>query len=486
MKLVPFLLVLFLLATALPHGIRGEFLFEQSFARNPGTHFGQAIDIDGDWAAVGAPHDAEVVGETQAVGSVTILFRDAATTNWAEMQRLLSDVWMDEFGTDVALDGQWLAVGVPGDNGQATSQSEGEVRLFRRELVGAGSELASVYVSAQNLSKFVDGTDNRKNKLGTALEMDNGVLIAGMPEHLLAAGGVVIFELDGASQTWNEAFYAIGMSKAKIGSNVALAAAGEYAFASGYQYDGQNGIVLAFRRTAAGWAQEQVIAAPESGVQGFGLGLAAHGDILVVGSPYDEGPHPAFDGSARVFMRNSTGQYELVQTIQDTSSDGSYFQAYFVRVRFGVIVVSSFTNSKTSGLVRVYTCVPDSPGTWVERDEFASPEPATNDYFGRDVAFDGEVIMATSFARGTMHVFRDTSIGDVEKCDWTTYPSDGGGDGGGDGGDSSDVVAQPEWHAPCDCLGDGTASITIENQAGKAVSLAWDVAGEECRAVPVE
>ena len=95
------------------------------------THdaFGTAADFDGQWAAVGAPLSS-TAGPSDA-GSV-VLFREDGGS-WTYHDTLTADDALagDRFGSQVALDGNFLLVGSPYDNGADPIQGDtGQVYVF--------------------------------------------------------------------------------------------------------------------------------------------------------------------------------------------------------------------------------------------------------------------------------------------------------------------------------------------------------------------
>jgi hypothetical protein len=111
-----------------------EELWEQQFKLpNPdpvsNDHFGFSVAIDGDFLAVGVPDDDNVKGTN--AGSVRIYELDGDA--WIEHpdSPLLPSVLApgDRFGRAVAIDGDLLVVGAPGDDGAASD--EGAAYIYR-------------------------------------------------------------------------------------------------------------------------------------------------------------------------------------------------------------------------------------------------------------------------------------------------------------------------------------------------------------------
>ncbi len=127
-------------------------------ASNPGQdhYFGAAVALDGNRLAVGAP--GEDTGANGA-GAVYLFVRDDTGT-WTEEAMLKADVvgLNDAFGTQVALAGDLLIVGAPGERADAiginggdsneNAVDSGAVYLFERDNSGDWNQ--SGYVKASN------------------------------------------------------------------------------------------------------------------------------------------------------------------------------------------------------------------------------------------------------------------------------------------------------------------------------------------------
>lgn len=76
---------------------------------------GRSVAISGDWAAAGAPYASDIVDGSGAV----YIFHRIGTT-WVETQRLKASDPSSSgtFGTSVAMSGNTLAIGAPGDSPQ--------------------------------------------------------------------------------------------------------------------------------------------------------------------------------------------------------------------------------------------------------------------------------------------------------------------------------------------------------------------------------
>ena len=159
--------------------------------------FGFAVDLDGDLLVVGAPGEDSDDGGNQndnssADSGAVYVFSREATGNWSQMAYLKAPTpgFRDFFGASVALVGNLLAIGAPGERSDATginnddlnqnAVDSGAVYLFERD--GAGSWLQIAYVKASN----TDPGD----LFGRNLAMAADALAIAAPEEQSTASGV--------------------------------------------------------------------------------------------------------------------------------------------------------------------------------------------------------------------------------------------------------------------------------------------------------
>jgi FG-GAP repeat len=92
--------------------------------------FGYALDVDGDYIAVGAGWAAG--GGTERGQAYLFARNEGGTNNWGEVQRLRASDGSNEdwFGTAIAIDGLYLLVGATGEDGAGADR--GAAYLFKK------------------------------------------------------------------------------------------------------------------------------------------------------------------------------------------------------------------------------------------------------------------------------------------------------------------------------------------------------------------
>jgi uncharacterized repeat protein (TIGR01451 family) len=256
-------------------------------------HFGQAVALDGDSLLVGSPGDVEA-GVSDA-GAAYVFVRVAGS--WSLSQRLANSApeAFANAGSAVALQGDWALVGAPGDSWA------GRVFAFQRA-GGAWTEVASLAAA--------DGLQG--DNFGAALGLSGDTAIVGASDAQgptgFISGAAYLFVRDGTgnwvqqqklSDESPEYPYDLGAAVAIVGDTALVAPAGGVL---------SPGAVLLFARESGVWTLEQRILASDGAPQdAFGSALAVSGQTVAVGAR----------GADTPAGRNSGAAYVLVPAVTD-------------------------------------------------------------------------------------------------------------------------------------------------------------------------
>lgn len=308
-----------------------------------------AIESDGS-LLVGA--DLDQVGPNGGQGSVKRFAVDGAGFAPPVQIDRADGAYLERFGSAVAMDGEWAAVGS---------------FLERTE---AGAEAGAVYVY-----RLVDGQWERFQRLlspDPAIEQRFGVALAVSAEHL-AVGAY-----------WDAATGVIDAGAAYV-----------------YQFDGSQ------------WLLQSSLRAPEPELQEFfGFDLALAGDRLLVGAPGSDGSD--FDEGAAYLYRLEAGQWLLESSLQMPTIE--FGAGYGSRVALGSAVALMAAPSTSSQGVPGAGAVGQFKlsGAWVFERRINAPVPVENAGFGADLALtdDFSAIAASTdssagTATGAIYVERD-------------------------------------------------------------------------------
>lgn len=240
--------------------------------------FGSVLDLDGDTLVVGAPA-RDTGGGALESGSVYLFER--VGTRWSLTQRIEERQTGAFRGSELALDGDTLFIGVPGIANSFYNYNE----------VDVWSRAGGAWTQTDTLVDPV--SDGNDDGFGVAFAVDGDTAI------LSSDGGLLAYEQAGSRWTYQET-----VSSA---AGTSLALAGD-TFVVGIAFVDfeQPGRAAVYARSDQGWALDQVLRAPPGSVfaDDFGLDVALGDGIVAVGAPHDAGffESPGA-GSVTVFVR---------------------------------------------------------------------------------------------------------------------------------------------------------------------------------------
>ena len=241
----------------------------------PGSGFGSALDLDDRTLVVGAPR-IDIDGFNAGGVFVWELATDGSALG---MERLTTSSIAagDRLGVTVAIDGDRIAVGAPGDD--EAGLDAGAVWIFRREGVGW-------VVDGKVLPSIVDFG----GAFGTAVSLDGDRLAVGSPRagdggltevwHRDARAGWMheaVLPGAGPSQTVRDAGHAVALDADRIAVGQPAATVG----------GARTGTVAIWRRTGTDWGLEGVIRPSNTGLILLGAAVALEGGRFVAGMPLD-------------------------------------------------------------------------------------------------------------------------------------------------------------------------------------------------------
>jgi len=295
-----------------------------------GDQFGFDVALDGDILLIGADWDDDV-GIND--GSAYVFERTGSL--WEQAAKLLPDQvagGTDLFGFAVALDGEVAVVGARRED-VAGAIDQGAVYVFERK---GGSWLRSAKLASS------DGRD--VDDFGWDVAIQGRFLVAGAPRHDGAgadSGAAYVFEHSGG--VWRET--------AKL---EAYDARSVRRFGQGVAIDEDTIAVMArdavyvFVRTGSVWDQQAKLALPTKGLRGS---VALDGDALVAGVP-DDG---SATGATWLFERNGAQWREMCKFTASDAAVGDRF-GWDVSMDDHVIAVGASVHDHVGT---------DSGGAWI-------------------------------------------------------------------------------------------------------------------------
>lgn len=368
--------------------------FQQAFFKasnnDPGDRFGEAVAISGNIIAVGAPGED---GSAQGIngpkndepngsgrGAVYIFTRNGAT--WTETAYLkagnppTNPLNNHHFGEAVAMSGNTLVVGAPGEesdatgvNGESNNQGSlaGAAYVF---VLNNGVWTQQAYLKASNTG-YLDF-------FGSAVAIDGDIIVVG------AEGE------DGSSTTINGP-----------DNNDAL----------------ESGAAYVYERTGTTWALTATLKAPNA-EEGdlFGSSVAVSGNTIVIGAQNEDGSartvNGAFDntaslgGAAYVFEKTG-GVWTYHSYLKSFNLDPNDRFGISVAIQDDTVMVGAFAEAGSSRVVNgpdnndsgfdgaVYEFT-RSGGVWSQGDYIKPGNYWPTMSFGWAVAIDGDRMIATA------------------------------------------------------------------------------------------
>lgn len=373
------LVILPCMALALPGAAQCE--LEKLLASDGSSddQFGADVAIDGDRIVVGAFKESEAA---DTAGAAYVFVRQGA--DWVEDQKLTaSDAGaMDFLGTAVAISGDRIVLSASYDDD--AGESSGSVYVFHHDGVQWNEE-----------AKLTASDADSDDQFGFDVAIDGDLILVGAPQDEvsgLGAGSAYVFRLEGGGWV-EEAKIQGGLTFAGDNFGYAVALSGDLAVVGGPYHFSQIGSAYVFRREGTSWVQETQLlpSVTEAGAQ-FGIDVSIDGDIAAVGAWQHGFNDP---GAAFVFGRDGTNWTELAMLVPADVATNDNF-GISVSVSETTALVGSWrddTTASSSGSAYVFEEV---GGAWVEMMKIVPADVGTQDKLGASVSLDGQTAVVAS------------------------------------------------------------------------------------------
>jgi len=359
--------------------------------------FGESVALDGNTAVIGAPDDEDPNGS--GAGSAYVFTKSGGS--WSQQDKLFQGdpdpanpvSGLDNFGTDVSVDGDTIVVGAPFDETTQTNDpgaSRGSAYVFTRS-GGAWSQQTKLTPN--------DPADGKIFGFGVAVDGDTAVIGAVGDDDVVNAGGAAyVFTRSGGSWSQQTKLAPSSLddndglgSLVSLDGDTALIGAPRTTGPAGATTPG-NESAYVFTRSGGAWSQQAELTGddPTDSGDGFGLGTSVDGDTAVVGAPGDDNSNGSGAGSAYVFTRSGGAWSRQDKLLAgDSSSDGFGEE---VAVDDDTIVVGSNgdddVDGDTFGTGSAYVFT-QSGGAWSQQTKLTADDRDDDDEFGVWVALDG-------------------------------------------------------------------------------------------------
>ena len=332
-----------------------------------------------------------LIGASLVAGPV-----QGAATNEAHKLTASDGAASDEFGHSVAIDGDIAVIGVR--YGDAPTADSGSAYIFGVDEGGADNW--------GEVKKLTAGDGAASDEFGYSVAIASDTVVIGAPYDDVNggySGSAYIFERNqGGSNIWGQvAKLTAGDGAASDNFGISVAIVGD-TVVIGAPYDdvngGNSGSAYIFGRNQGGsnvWGQVAKLTAGDgAGSDNFGISVAAAGDTVVIGAPYDD-DNGENSGSAYIF-EDDLGSWSEVKKL--IASDGAAFDefGYSVAAAGDTVVIGAYLdddNGESSG--SAYTFEIDEGGfnNWGQVAKLTASDGAASDEFGFSVAAAGVTIV---------------------------------------------------------------------------------------------
>ncbi len=259
-----------------------------------GNNFGAAVALDGNWLVAGSPLHNGIHGAD--AGAAYVFGRNTgATDNWGQAAQLIASDGEanDNFGQSVAIDGENVVIGAPGDDDQGAES--GAAYRFNRNQGGADSwgQVAKLH-GAQTLAG---------DKFGSSVAISGGFTLVGAPYNDLTgddAGAAFAFNPHGQMTLLTNPYSHPGDHY-----GAAVAIDGEYAVVSApgdNPFGDNSGKAFVYLLIDQGFALVGQLT-DGGGAAGDALGTSAaiSNRTVLLGAPFDQYGNAAHWGSVVFF-----------------------------------------------------------------------------------------------------------------------------------------------------------------------------------------
>lgn len=362
--------------------------------------FGSAVAIYGDYAAVGAP--SANIGSNADQGAVYVFRYNGVSWEFQTKVTAADGMNNDYFGSSVAISDNYLVVGSP--NADADGQNErGAVYVFSRQ--GNAWNQQTKLMMADGLAS---------DQFGRAVALQGTHLLIGAPYDdngsYVNHGSAYLFKYNGSAWLQSNKFIPTVMENSvEFGSSVTID--GDYlaigapgcrennAFRAGavFVYNGPGG---------ANWTLQQKLTNSQPAFEHFfGRSIDLHGSRLVVGVPGQPVNSQTAAGMISIFVRINNS-WSLENYVFSTDPQTEAYLGNAVAIRNTQVMGGAYLYDEegqlNSGAVWVYS-KPVANSSWIFDRKITGSDVERVGFFGNAMAMDkqtGRYIIGSSYVSG--------------------------------------------------------------------------------------
>ena len=375
---------------------------QQQMVSRDGAHdeFGASLSLSGNTLVVGAPSDTNLGG--LEAGSAYVFVRSGAA--WVQQARLrASDAApQDHFGIAVAVAGDTVVVGAPGDDTPG-GMDTGSAYVFVRS--------GTTWTEQQKLAGVGAVADEN---LGSAVAVSADTAVIGGPAYgVTTPGAVYVFVRSGTIWSQQQRLLASnGMLGDHFGAAVSIA--GDTLVAGAPDTGLQEGTAYVFVRSGTAWSEQQALMASDTDdLSRFAAAVAVSSDTVVVGA-FRHAPA----GAAYAFVRSGTVWTEQQKLLP---SDGQIYDEFGSSVALlgdRALVGAAHAGAAHTGAAYLFR---RTGAAWTQQQRLLASDPAENDDFGGSAALSTDTAAIGAPGddtlenrdTGSANVYREMLVSDV-------------------------------------------------------------------------
>ena len=350
-----------------------------------GDEFGTTLAMSGDYAIVGAPRKDDAGNNS---GAAYIFTRQG--TAWVEQAKLVAPDARpgDYFGISVAIDEDTVLVG--GHRINKPTADAGSVYVFERL---GNSWLLTDHLTAPDATKFA--------YFGFSVGIDDDTAIIGAirdDEAGSDAGAAYVFIRKGVEWTFQAKLLG-NNTESEDNFGYAVDVDGNFAIVTSPKNKG-TGAAYIYEREDTVWEQKRnrvrirMIPIDRDGASAFGTSVDISGETAVIGATGGKVGQDIV-GAAYVFTRNEPPFWNQHTKLTASDSRGGDQLGYAVALNGSEVIAGAPKHSAGglgSGAAYIYEQKED--GTWVETIKLSDGETASEDQFGISVAISGNLAIS--------------------------------------------------------------------------------------------
>ncbi len=347
--------------------------------------FGRSVSVSGDFAIIGAYHDAD----NGPNAGTAYVYRFNGTT-WTRVRKLRPNTVgpEDRFGTSVSIDGDVAIVGAVYAPDQGSRS--GAAYIFRYDGTTWRFE-----------AKLLASDGAIDDRFGRAVAIKGDVAVVGAiwdDDNGLDSGSAYIYRHDGTR--WVEETKLVASDGAVLDKFGWSVSADTDVVIVGSKWSDVNaidsGAAYIYRYDGASWIEEGKLAPADGGLDDhFGFSVSISGDLAVAGSTWD-GDNGLKAGAAYVYRFDGTTWNQDAKLLADDGAANDRF-GYAVSISGQRVLVGTYAhadNGPDSGSAFLFTH--DGAG-WVQQSELLPADGAAGKRFGRSVAISEDTILVGSY-----------------------------------------------------------------------------------------